>query len=53
MPKTYIPVAFQRLVIQRARGFCEYCLLPLRGLLKIVGLHPPTLPLWEENTPPQ
>jgi HNH endonuclease len=28
MPKIYIPVAMQRTVIQRANGFCEYCLLP-------------------------
>lgn len=28
MPKVYIPIDIQRHVIQRAKGLCEYCLLP-------------------------
>ena len=28
MRRAYIPVALQRTVIQRAKGYCEYCLLP-------------------------
>ena len=28
MRRAYIPVALQRTVIQRANGYCEYCLLP-------------------------
>jgi HNH endonuclease len=28
MPKVYVPLSIQREVIQRARGYCEYCRLP-------------------------
>lgn len=28
MPKIYIPVAVQKEVFQRSKGYCEYCLLP-------------------------
>lgn len=29
MPKVHIPLSMQRAVIQRAKGYCEYCLLPV------------------------
>ncbi len=29
MPKVYVPVAIQRVVVERAKGYCEYCLLPV------------------------
>ena len=28
MPKIHIPVSIQRVVIERAKGYCEYCQLP-------------------------
>jgi HNH endonuclease len=28
MPKIYIPVALQKVVLERSKGHCEYCLLP-------------------------
>ena len=28
MSKTYIPVALRRQVYERAKGYCEYCLIP-------------------------
>jgi 5-methylcytosine-specific restriction endonuclease McrA len=28
MSTTYIPVELRRLVHERARGYCEYCLIP-------------------------
>ena len=29
MLRVYIPVGIQRAVVQRAKGYCEYCLLPV------------------------
>jgi HNH endonuclease len=29
MPKVHIPLPMQRAVIQRAKGYCEYCQLPV------------------------
>ncbi len=28
MPKIYIPIAIQKEVFDRSKGYCEYCLLP-------------------------
>ena len=28
MPKTYIPVAIQRAVLELSKGYCEYCVIP-------------------------
>jgi hypothetical protein len=28
MPNVYIPVALQKVVLERSKGHCEYCLLP-------------------------
>ncbi len=28
MPKNYIPLELQREIVKRAKGYCEYCLLP-------------------------
>ena len=28
MPKIYIPVSIQKVVVERAKGYCEYCQLP-------------------------
>ncbi len=28
MPKIYIPVAFQRAILEMSKGYCEYCVLP-------------------------
>ncbi len=28
MPKVHVPLPMQRAVIQRAKGYCEYCQLP-------------------------
>jgi len=28
MPKIYVPLPLQRAVIERAKGYCEYCQLP-------------------------
>jgi hypothetical protein len=29
MPKVHVPILMQRAVIQRAKGYCEYCQLPV------------------------
>ena len=29
MPKVHVPLSMQRAVIQRAKGYCEYCQLPV------------------------
>lgn len=29
MPKVHVPLLMQRAVIQRAKGYCEYCQLPV------------------------
>ena len=29
MPKVHVPLAMQRAVVQRAKGYCEYCQLPV------------------------
>ena len=28
MPKIYVPIALQKAVVARAKGYCEYCQLP-------------------------